>query len=161
NHKVTLPDPNQELLVLMTEGAVYGFYSRFIRLPRNDYFIALLTNVRSSRNYLPEIGEAIVRILYNRPFAPPRRSIAPVLRYTIVQSGVQAALDEYRALKAHAPEQYDFGEMELNSLGYYLLTQMQRPGDAIAVFRLNVEAYPRSWNTHDSLGEAYAAAGDR
>src|SRR5262249_11531228 len=103
----------------------------------------------------------IVRILYNRPFAPPRRSIAPVLRDTIVQSGVQAALDEYRALKAHAPEQYDFGEMELNSLGYYLLTQMQRPGDAIAVFRLNVEAYPRSWNTHDSLGEAYAAAGDR
>ena len=33
--------------------------------------------------------------------------------------------------------------------------------DAIAVFRLNTEAFPASANTHDSLGEALLAAGDR
>jgi len=161
NYKLTLPNAKDELLILMTEGAVYGFYSRFLRLPRDDCFIALLTNVRSSRNYLPEIGDAIIRILYNRPYTTPRPSIASVLRDTIMRSGVQAALDEYRDLKAGQVEKYDFGEMELNALGYHLLTQMQRPGDAIAFFRLNVEAYPRSWNAHDSLAEAYLTAGDR
>ena len=27
--------------------------------------------------------------------------------------------------------------------------------EAIAIFELNVEAYPRSWNVYDSLAEAY------
>ena len=32
---------------------------------------------------------------------------------------------------------------------------------AIAVFRLNAAAYPRSANAYDSLGEAYKTKGDR
>jgi cytochrome c-type biogenesis protein CcmH/NrfG len=35
------------------------------------------------------------------------------------------------------------------------------PRDAIGIIHLNVEAYPRSSNAHDSLGEAYLADGDR
>ena len=31
--------------------------------------------------------------------------------------------------------------------------------EAIRIFQLNVEAYPDSWNVHDSLGEAYMEAG--
>jgi len=30
--------------------------------------------------------------------------------------------------------------------------------DAIQVFRLNVEEYPKAWNPYDSLGEAYMKA---
>ena len=33
--------------------------------------------------------------------------------------------------------------------------------EAIAVFQLNVEAYPKSANPYDSLGEAFMTAGDR
>ena len=33
--------------------------------------------------------------------------------------------------------------------------------EAIAVFALNVESYPNSANTHDSLGEAYMKAGQK
>jgi hypothetical protein len=29
------------------------------------------------------------------------------------------------------------------------------------VFKKNVKDYPRSWNTYDSLGEAYAKKGDK
>jgi predicted negative regulator of RcsB-dependent stress response len=32
---------------------------------------------------------------------------------------------------------------------------------AIAIFRKNTKDYPRSWNTYDSLGEAYARKGDK
>jgi len=33
--------------------------------------------------------------------------------------------------------------------------------EAIAIFALNVEAFPEGFNAYDSLGEAYAAAGRR
>jgi cytochrome c-type biogenesis protein CcmH/NrfG len=32
--------------------------------------------------------------------------------------------------------------------------------DAIEVFKLNVEEHPESWNTYDSLGEAYMIDGN-
>jgi Flp pilus assembly protein TadD len=32
--------------------------------------------------------------------------------------------------------------------------------EAVAVFELNAREYPDAWNPHDSLGDAYAAAGD-
>ncbi len=35
-----------------------------------------------------------------------------------------------------------------------------RVEEAIAVFELNVEAYPAAFNTYDSLGEAYMTHGD-
>lgn len=33
--------------------------------------------------------------------------------------------------------------------------------EAIEVFKLNVEAFPQSFNAYDSLGEAFAAAGEQ
>jgi hypothetical protein len=32
--------------------------------------------------------------------------------------------------------------------------------EAIAIFKLNVEEYPKSWNVFDSLGDAYVDNGD-
>ena len=52
-----------------------------------------------------------------------------------------------------------FDEAELNLLGYRYLGE-GRVDDAIAVFEINVEHFPESWNVYDSLGEAYAAKGD-
>lgn len=50
-------------------------------------------------------------------------------------------------------------EDNLNAIGYQLL-QKNKVMDAIAVFKLNVQLFPKSWNVYDSLGEAYAEAGD-
>jgi tetratricopeptide (TPR) repeat protein len=33
--------------------------------------------------------------------------------------------------------------------------------DAIEVFKLNIKLHPDSWNTYDSMGEAYAIAGNK
>jgi len=51
-------------------------------------------------------------------------------------------------------------EAALNTTGYNLLSA-KKINDAIDVFLLNVKLFPNSWNTYDSLGEAYAAAGDK
>ena len=50
-------------------------------------------------------------------------------------------------------------EADMNTYGYLLMGQ-NKVDSAIAVFRRNVRDYPRSWNTYDSLGEAYAKKGD-
>lgn len=61
---------------------------------------------------------------------------------------------------ADQTDRYDLSGSEamLNRIGYELLGQEQAE-DAIAVFSLNAEIFPQSANTHDSLGEAYRAAG--
>ena len=53
-----------------------------------------------------------------------------------------------------------FPEGELNQFGYDLL-QRGKAEDAVIVFRMNVDAYPASANTYDSLSDAYLAAGKR
>jgi hypothetical protein len=90
----------------------------------------------------------------------PRRSISETLSGTIASSGVDAAVKQYRDLKAAQPTVYNFDEDELNSLGYRLLNA-KKFNDAIRIFQLNVEVYPQSGNVYDSLGEAYVDAGNK
>jgi tetratricopeptide (TPR) repeat protein len=51
-------------------------------------------------------------------------------------------------------------ENDMNNSGYKLLGE-KKYNEAIEVFKLNVKLYPKSANTYDSLGEAYAAAGNK
>ena len=53
----------------------------------------------------------------------------------------------------------DNREYELNSIGYELLTE-KRVAEATDLFVLIVKLSPNSWNAYDSLGEAYALAGN-
>jgi dienelactone hydrolase len=53
-----------------------------------------------------------------------------------------------------------FPENETNLLGYQLM-QEGNPKEAIEVFKLNVDAYPASANTYDSLSDGYVALGNR
>jgi tetratricopeptide (TPR) repeat protein len=89
-----------------------------------------------------------------------RKSIADTLYGTLTAAGADAAARQYRGLKADSPAGYNFDETELNNLGYELI-RVGRYEDAIRIFQLNVEAYPRSGNVYDNLGEAYMDAGDK
>jgi tetratricopeptide (TPR) repeat protein len=51
-------------------------------------------------------------------------------------------------------------EAEINLTGYRLLA-VKKFNHAIKVFKMNVELFPKAWNTYDSLGEAYAMAGNK
>ena len=89
-----------------------------------------------------------------------RTSIAETLSATIASSGIDEAVKQYHDLKAAAPAAYNFDEEELNGLGYRLI-QTKKYKEAIRIFQLNVEAYPRSSNVYDSLGEAYMDDGNK
>jgi len=51
-------------------------------------------------------------------------------------------------------------ESDINTIGYNLMAN-KKLDQAIEVFKLNTQLYPESFNTWDSLGEAYAAAGKK
>jgi CubicO group peptidase (beta-lactamase class C family) len=83
---------------------------------------------------------------------------SPTFRFThdIVHSGVQALTTHAADLQQHL-----ISEDALETAGYILLYDQKKNGDAISVFRRNVELYPDNGNAHTSLGEGYMVAGNK
>ena len=67
------------------------------------------------------------------------------------EAGAEAAAQRSLALATEA---------DMNTYGYLLMGQ-GKVDSAIVVFRKNVKDHPKSWNTYDSLAEAYATKGDK
>ena len=61
---------------------------------------------------------------------------------------------------AYADSPDHSAEGNLNTAGYNLISA-KKLKEAIEVFKMNVKLYPSSWNTWDSLGEAYALDGNK
>jgi tetratricopeptide (TPR) repeat protein len=99
------------------------------------------------------------RLVVNRLLHYTKSSITDVVRKTIQANGIKAASEKFKELQSNTSAYY-ISEDEMNALGYeYLFSKKFK--EAIAVFKMNVEAFPGSFNTWDSLGEAYAAAGEK
>jgi CubicO group peptidase (beta-lactamase class C family) len=147
-----------ERLVVWHGGGINGFNTRISRIPDERHLVVLLNNTGSTN--LEGIFSGIADILYGRTPPPPKQPVALVLIETIEKEGVAAAVARYRELKAGSAAEFDLSEDQLNGLGYELLGR-DRTADAIEVFKLNAEAFPESANTYDSLGEAYAKAGEK
>jgi CubicO group peptidase (beta-lactamase class C family) len=139
-------------------GGINGFNTIITRLPESKNLIVLLNNTGGTK--LGEMSQKISAILFGKPYKLPPRDIAETLFNTVIEKDVQAAIKQYRELKETQKEAYDFGEPQLNGLGYRLM-QMKRIKDAIEILKLNVEMFPQGFNTYDSLGEAYMENGDK
>jgi len=87
------------------------------------------------------------------PLADIKQSIVPALRKEIDAKGPQSAVFLYQELKKSGTS-YDFSENVLNTLGYSYL-EKNLPA-ALALFKLNAEQFPNSFNVYDSYGEALA-----
>ncbi len=156
--KILLKASKDSLLVATHTGGINGFNTIIFRLIDARHLVILFNNTGPAR--LPEMSQNIAHILYGKPFDPPKKSLAEALMKIIVEKNADAAVAEYRRLKTTQAGAYDFGESELNTLGYQLLG-MKKVKDAIAIFKLNIEAYPEAFNPYDSLGEAYMINGDK
>jgi len=159
--KATLAPPAKlQVPVIQHNGGINGFNTVIVRMTNDKRLIVLLDNAEDGQ-YLDRISLGIMNILYDQPVDSPKRSIANELLNTITEKGVASAIAQYRALKA-APtaQELDFGEAELNRLGYQLLS-MKKAAEAIEILKLNVEMFPQSANVYDSLGEAYSAHNDK
>lgn len=107
-------------------------------------------------------SRAILLLLCLAAIAVPaaaQESIAAYLLPIIDQHGVDVAILDYREARRLRKGDFDFGERELNRLGYRLLRE-KRYHDAVAILTLNTEAFPLSPNAHAALAEAYVRMGE-
>ncbi len=139
-------------------GGINGFNSLLTRAVDKGQTVVILDNIGQGRRH-GQITTSIIGIMNGQPYDPPKQSIAEVL-YPIAEKDVAAAVAEYRKLKATKADSYDFAENELQTLGYQLVG-LKRLKDAVEIFKLNVELFPKSSNSYDSLGETYLELGEK
>jgi ankyrin repeat protein len=87
-------------------------------------------------------------------------SAAGIIESVFQAAGLDAAVQKFKELRSTPPGRYEFKENEFNSFGYRLIRQ-GRFAEAVRVFGMNVEMFPKSANVYDSLSEGYLYLGDR
>jgi pimeloyl-ACP methyl ester carboxylesterase len=115
-----------------------------------------LVVTRDSSHYIQRDEPSLVVSAIRRVVFP---SVQNALQRAIKEKQVDAAIALYRRMRQRYPAEF-FRESILNVLGYQQLNTKHMQ-EAIALFKLNAEMYPNSFNTYDSLAEAYMERGDR
>lgn len=157
--KKMFPKSKEEVTTISHGGGINGFNTLIERLVGDKHLIVLFNNTGGSN--LAAISESIVRILYDKSYHMPKKSIAKMLYQSIIEKDIESAIKQYHELKKDHPEEYDFRPNELNGLGYHLLRTMKKVKEAIKIFELNVKVHPKYANGYDSLAEAFMIKGDK
>lgn len=144
------------LPVVEHDGGINGFNSLIVRVPSARSSIILLNNTGGAPLY--QMSDAISGILYDKSYDFPKKSLARSLYETMAKEGIAAGLSFYE--KAKEASEYRLDESEMNRFGYEFL-QTERTEEALTVLKLNVEAFPNSFNTYDSYGEILMMRGDK
>lgn len=151
---------HKELMVVRHSGGDTGFVSNLVLLPEKRVAVVMMSNY--DRAPLSLITNAALDVALGLKPDPVviKSQIDKVLFKTISTESLDTAVKQYYELKKNHPQEYDFQERLLNSLGYNFIRKGKLK-EAIRVLQLNVEAYPASSNVYDSLGEAYMLNGDK
>ncbi len=156
NNKIVTGVNADTIEVLEHSGSINGFGSFMLYVPEDQLTVIVLKNFRSN-NYLQpiyasSIGKQLLSCYYEDLVELPRKSVAMTLARKI---GEGLDIDEsYTNLKLQERQHLKFDESELNKLGIELLFKYNSPYQAAEVFRINMEEYPRSYNTYDSYAFA-------
>jgi len=116
--------------------------------------IAIMANSDNGILVAEELRRTVAKE-YSWKYPPEPRWVGDQLTLVAQLKGTDVALARFDELKADGRSP---GEEALNQVGYRMLRG--NTTDAIKVFSKNVREYPRSANAYDSLGDAYAVAGE-
>jgi len=154
--EIRIGNTNEQSQTIFHGGGINGFNTLITRIPADKSFIVLLNNTGGAP--LGEMTMAINGILHDRPYNFPKKSVAFSVLDIMEKDGITAALSHYKQIRDSG--NYRLNESEMNQAGYQLL-QSNKAKEAAAMFKLNVEAFPTSFNVYDSYGEALLALGNK
>ena len=142
--------------VIYHPGGLAGF--KTVNLINLDEGQAIIALSNCSDSLSDSMGSGLRRILMGAEVPDPKTRIGPYLAKLLRERGLDAAKTRYAEILEKERAPYDLGEGELNALGYSCL-RVDKREEAVALFRLNVAAHPKSANVYDSLGEGLMAQG--
>ncbi|CAM4268162.1 serine hydrolase [Pseudoalteromonas ostreae] len=139
-------------------AAVGGNRAGIFVYPKDNMSIVILTNLIGAlpSQFVDEIaGFYIPQMKQENGFGLPKniKRLWQVLEVQGYGNAITAAA------QLSKDEQIQFTENNINLWGYSLINQ-DKLNEALAVFKLNTHLYPHSYNTFDSLAEAYWYLGD-
>ncbi|HZV68571.1 MAG TPA: serine hydrolase domain-containing protein [Saprospiraceae bacterium] len=152
--KMPVGSSDDVVQIISHSGSINGFGTLITRIPSDKSSIILLNNAGGAPLYDITIG--ITGILQDKPYSLPKKSLAFSLLEMIEKDGVRPPLVNLKEIKDSGD--YTINENEMNVAGYQLLHSS--PSEAAFIFKMNVEAFPNSFNTYDSYGEALLILGD-
>ena len=147
-----VPHPNME-------GAysAFGAWGQSITVyPKMDVVLAYKTNsIYRRSNSRDRLNELIVKVaaMYDAKKGTIKGKLYDSFRCNPLD---EATRDFHEAMQKNPDMDLEYF---MNDLGYEFLGQMDY-GRALAIFKLNSEAYSQSWNAYDSLAEGYEQSGD-
>ena len=119
-------------------------------------------NVRLLPAARPAPTVTVACLTCHRGLAVPR-TLLDVLTATVEHDGVDAAIAQYRTLRAqgYGKGTYDFSDVTLNGLAERLARVKGNIDGAIAVQNFNVEVNPNLWTSYSLLANLYQQKGDK
>ena len=96
--------------------------------------------------------------MHDKAYDMPKKSVADALLAVIDNEGIDAGISHYNTIKD--AEAYSLNENEMNAIGYQLMGS-DKVEEATKVFQLIIEAFPKSSNAYDSLGESLMNLGKK
>lgn len=156
--QIPADEPGAGELVIAHGGGINGFNTLEQRYVKDHDLILIFNNTPGAS--LNDMAKGIRAILNGQEPETPKRQLSLELGPIVVNQGVAAAVVQYHRLKGSNPNGYDFSEGALNQLGYRL-SRANRMADAIAIFKLNIEQFPKSAEVYESLASAYEKDGQK
>jgi len=155
--KIEHPADGDSLTMYSHGGGINGFNTHISRTINDKILIVGLNNTGGAP--WREIRKNITKILYGKEYDYPKKPFANYIYEAILEDGINEALATFKEIQDSEEEIFDISENKLNNLGYSFLGE-NKFDEAIAVFQMNIDAFPKSFNVYDSMGEALMKKGD-
>ncbi len=141
-------------------AAIGGGRSALFVYPDNRMAIVVLTNLQGAfpEKYIDDIAGFYIPEMKKSNgfgFSPSKKLLWKELK----KNGYKKAVNDYQKL-LRENKTFLLQENEINNWGYELINQ-KKVSEAVELFKLNVFLFPDSYNTFDSLGEAFELMGDK
>ena len=147
--KEVIGNTTDSITVISHDGGINGFNTNISRSPSNKSLVVLLNNTGGAP--LGEMTRSIIGIMHGKTYDIPKKSLAYDFLNVIKSKGIKAGLAYYNTNKEG--DNFELNENEMNQIGYQLMGN-GTVEEAAQVFKLNIDAFPKSPNAYDSYGEA-------
>ena len=139
---------------LVKTSEIGGFTGHINLIPEDKIGVFVMSNIGEEFNAVP-ISKEIIAWLKGREL-PQRKTPIHILmgRKYAETNSVDSALAVYRRLKNTKLKEYDFSPSALNKFGVNLLYKLNKPKEALEVFRFCLKENPNSSSSYLNLAEA-------